>query len=95
MPQAALEDTPELEAIDHPSDPLLEGALRSLVASLPHRSRLVIVLRFQEDLSPAEIADVLEMPLGTVKSTLHRSLALLREKLERRQGTEKKNVEEI
>jgi RNA polymerase sigma-70 factor (ECF subfamily) len=41
-------------------------------------------LRYQEDLDPAEIADILEMPLGTVKSHLQRSLALLREKLERR-----------
>jgi len=41
-------------------------------------------LRYQEDLDPAEIADILEMPLGTVKSHLQRSLLLLREKLERR-----------
>ena len=43
-----------------------------------------MILRYQEDLDPAEIADILEMPLGTVKSHLQRSLALLREKLERR-----------
>jgi len=45
---------------------------------------MVMVMRYQEDLDPAEIAELLEMPLGTVKSHLQRSLALLREKLERR-----------
>jgi len=43
-----------------------------------------MVMRYQEDMDPAEIAEVLEMPLGTVKSHLQRSLSLLREKLQRR-----------
>jgi len=34
-------------------------------------------------LEPAEIADLLEIPVGTVKSSLHRALALLRGKMER------------
>jgi RNA polymerase sigma-70 factor (ECF subfamily) len=42
-----------------------------------------VILRFQEDLQPAEIAETLDIPLGTVKSNLHRSLAVLRGKLER------------
>jgi RNA polymerase sigma-70 factor (ECF subfamily) len=54
-----------------------------LVARLPERSRLIVILRFQEDLEPAEIAETLGIPLGTVKSNLHRSLALLRGRLER------------
>jgi RNA polymerase sigma-70 factor (ECF subfamily) len=45
---------------------------------------MVMVLRYQEDLDPSEIAETLSMPLSTVKSHLQRSLALLREKLERR-----------
>jgi RNA polymerase sigma-70 factor, ECF subfamily len=65
-------------------DVFRDEMLRRMVASLPDAARAVMVLRYQEDLDPAEIADVLEMPLGTVKSHLHRSLALLREKLERR-----------
>jgi RNA polymerase sigma-70 factor (ECF subfamily) len=67
-----------------PGDPLLSDVLRRLIASLPESPRAVMVLRYQEDLDPAEIADILDMPLGTVKSHLQRSLTLLREKLERR-----------
>ena len=40
-----------------------------------------MILRFQEDLDPGEIAETLDMPLNTVKSHLHRSLSLLRDKL--------------
>jgi RNA polymerase sigma-70 factor (ECF subfamily) len=50
---------------------------------------MVMVLRYQEDLDPAEISEVLGMPVGTVKSHMQRSLALLREKLARRGCGEK------
>jgi DNA-directed RNA polymerase specialized sigma24 family protein len=39
------------------------------------------VLRYQEDLDPAEICQLLEMPLNTVKSHLRRALEVLRERL--------------
>ena len=45
---------------------------------------MVVVLRYQEDLQPTEIAELLGMPVSTVKSHLHRSLALLRGRLEKR-----------
>ena len=48
------------------------------VASLPPRQRAVIVLRYYEQLSEREIADVLGCSTGTVKSTAHRALASLR-----------------
>jgi hypothetical protein len=41
----------------------------------------VVVLRFQEDLSEAEVARLLQLPLGAVKSTSRRALARLREQL--------------
>ena len=63
---------------------MLGAALRRLIASLPEAPRMVMILRYQEDLDPSEIAAILQMPVGTVKSHLQRSLALLREKLERR-----------
>ncbi len=48
------------------------------VRRLPHRQRAVIVLRYEMQLSDAEIASSLRLPIGTVKSTLHRAIARLR-----------------
>ena len=48
------------------------------VRRLPTRQRNAITLRYELQLSDAEIAETLGMPLGTVKSTLHRALARLR-----------------
>lgn len=60
------------------TDPLLERRLRSLLGELPPAARAVVLLRYQEDLDPVEIARTLKMPLNTVKSHLRRSLAQLR-----------------
>jgi RNA polymerase sigma-70 factor, ECF subfamily len=65
------------------ADPLLEERLEQLVASLPPVPRSVLVMRYQEDLSPDEIAEVLNMPVATVKSHLQRTLRLLRAKAAR------------
>lgn len=78
-----LERAPEPASSGPAPDPLLTGALRRLIARLPERSKMIVILRFQEELEPAEIADVLGIPLGTVKSNLHRSLGLLRARLDR------------
>jgi len=83
-PQVALEAVAEPAAAVAPGDPLLGDLLRRLIASLPEAPRMVMVMRYQEDLEPAEIAELLDMPVGTVKSHWQRSLALLRGKLERR-----------
>ncbi len=82
----ALEDAPELSVDGDPGDPMLRGRLRVLIASLPEAPRMVMVLRYQEELMPEEIARVMDMPVRTVKSHLHRSLAMLREKIERSMG---------
>lgn len=83
-PQVALADVAEPVAGVRPGDPLLSELLRKLISTLPEAPRMVMVLRYQEDLEPAEIAAALEMPVATVKSHLQRSLALLRGKLARR-----------
>ena len=83
-PKIALESVAEPAARSTPRDPLLSEVLRRLIATLAEAPRSVMILRYQEDLDPSEIAEVLDMPVGTVKSHLQRSLALLREKLERR-----------
>ena len=59
------------------ADPELDETWR-LVRLLPARQRAVLALRFYEDMTEAQIADVLGLRLGTVKSTLHRALARLR-----------------
>jgi RNA polymerase sigma factor (sigma-70 family) len=51
------------------------------VASLPARQRAVLVLRYHEDLPEAEVARLLRLPLGTVKSLAHRGLVRLRAEL--------------
>jgi RNA polymerase sigma-70 factor (ECF subfamily) len=49
--------------------------------TLPERQRAVVVLRHYQDMSLEEIAGTLGMSLGTVKSSLHRALARMRERL--------------
>lgn len=71
----------ELQSVIKDADPLLERKLKQLVADLPEAQRLVITLRYQEDLDPAEICRIVEMPINTVKSHLHRALTALRKKL--------------
>jgi RNA polymerase sigma-70 factor (ECF subfamily) len=85
-PEVSLEDGPEPREPEGAADPLLSRKLQALVQSLPEKPRLVVILRYQEDLMPEEIAKILEIPVRSVKSILHRSLAMLREKMERSMG---------
>ena len=52
-----------------------------LVCALPERQRAVVVLRYYEDLSEYETAEVLGCTVGTVKSRLARARAALRHAL--------------
>lgn len=63
------------------SDPMLAKRLRQVIAALPEKMRLVVILRYQEDAGLEEIAQTMRIPLNTVKSTLHRAHAILREKI--------------
>ena len=54
--------------------------LEHLLSTLPEAQRAALVLRYQEDMTPEEIATTVEAPLATVKSNLHRGLKLLRAK---------------
>lgn len=82
-PRVGLEGAPEPSVAAEERDPLLTNLLDRLIAKLPERSRMIVVLRFQEEMEPGEIAETLGIPVGTVKSNLHRALALLRGRMER------------
>jgi RNA polymerase sigma-70 factor (ECF subfamily) len=85
-PLWALEDVQEPAAPASTGDPMLRKALRQLIGTLPEQARMVMILRYQEDMDAGEIGEVLEMPVGTVKSHIQRSLKMLREKLSRKYG---------
>jgi RNA polymerase sigma factor (sigma-70 family) len=54
-------------------------AVRGALARLTDRQRAVLVLRVFDDLSEAQVAQVLNCAIGTVKSTMARAVARLRE----------------
>ena len=61
----------------------LEAALHRAIGELGQDRRIVLVLRDLEGLSYEEIAEALELELGTVRSRLHRARIELRDKLEK------------
>jgi len=62
-------------------DPRLE-TMRAAIAALPAASREVLLLRLQQELAYEEIAQVLDIPVGTVRSRLHQAVQRLREALQ-------------
>lgn len=70
--------TPDRIAEDHERRDVLQNA----IASLPDYQRAMIVLYHTEGKSYEEIAQALDLPVGTVKSRLNRARLFLREKLQ-------------
>jgi RNA polymerase sigma-70 factor (ECF subfamily) len=70
--------SPERRVLGQEIGERVDSALRIL----PERQRAIFVLRHYEELSLQEIAQALDMSLGTVKSSLHRAVARLRERLQ-------------
>jgi RNA polymerase sigma-70 factor (ECF subfamily) len=73
------EDGPEPPAALEESE--LRAFLHAQIAALPQSYRLLVSLRYQQDLSYAEIAEVVSMPLGSVKTGLFRAHERLRQAL--------------
>lgn len=61
----------------------LMNRVEQLLLTLPPAQRSVMLLRYQEDLEPEDIAIELRLPLATVRSHLQRGIKLLREKAQR------------
>ncbi len=83
-----MEATDRIEMLvqgETPEDELLErelaGYLRQELRSLPEKLQATLVLRKIDGLSYEEIAEVLGISLGTVKSRVHRARSLLKERL--------------
>ena len=73
----------ETHARDAFRDALARDEVGRLVQTLPPDQQMVVALRFWRDLPLEEIADRLDLPLGTVKSRLHYAMRALRRELDR------------
>lgn len=77
------DEMPDTPVADHTGRSELRDALHRLLDRLPARQRAFVVLRYVEDLTETEIAETLGVSVGTVKSTVSRAMAKLREEAER------------
>ncbi|WP_075620441.1 RNA polymerase sigma factor [Paenisporosarcina indica] len=60
--------------------------LERLIATLPNDERLIILLRYVNELSYDEISDLVEVPLSTVRNKLHRAKKKLRDRVRHEGG---------
>jgi RNA polymerase sigma-70 factor (sigma-E family) len=79
----ACDELPEPEPVTGGDDPAEQQALHDAmwraIMRLPARQRAMVVLRYYEDLSEVQTAEVLGVSVGTVKSAVSRALGKLRE----------------
>lgn len=59
----------------------MQSEIQQLIKELDFIYRQVVVLRYYYDMEDKEIAMILDIPVGTVKSRLHRAKVILREKI--------------
>jgi RNA polymerase sigma-70 factor (ECF subfamily) len=79
-------DDVELDGGDPFRAALARDAIGRALSALSQELRMVVVLRYWGDLSLAEIADRLRIPIGTVKSRHHAALQALRRRIEPAEG---------
>jgi len=75
VPTESLPDTARTDPYDVADD---QDELRRVLAELRPRVRTMLILRYIEDLTEAQVADLMGCSVGTVKSTVSRGLAALR-----------------
>ena len=78
--EVATDSLPDTVGASDAYDEGLGAEVWAVVQTLPRRARAVVVLRYYEQLSEAEIADLLGISVGTVKSQTSRALAALRDR---------------
>ena len=84
----AWEQVSEEEAADSDIEIALDAAtfdraLSALLKAMPPDPRMLFALRFEEELSLSEIAEIMHLPIGTVKSRCHYLVAHIKSKLHR------------
>jgi len=72
------DEIPDQATADYPVSSDVQESLRRAIDRLPHRMRAAVMLRYYEDMTEAEVAEVLGVSVGTVKSTVSRAVAKLR-----------------
>jgi len=72
------DELPDEAVADHTANSDLQEMLRRAVDRLPVRMRAAVMLRYYDDKTEAEVAEILGVSLGTVKSTVARAVARLR-----------------
>lgn len=77
------DELPDTPIADHTRRSELRDGLDRLLDRLPARQRAAVVLRFYEDLTETEVAEALGVSVGTVKSTVSRAIAKLRDEAAR------------
>ncbi len=78
-PEALYDEVPDRPGRDASADSDLHATLWAALAQLPTKQRAMVVLRYYEDLTEADIATIMGVSVGTVKSTTSRALAKLRD----------------
>jgi RNA polymerase sigma-70 factor (ECF subfamily) len=79
---ASHDDLPEKQIILSET----QQQIRKAIDALPEKYKAVVILRYLQDMSLQEISDVLDMPVTTVKTRVHRGREYLRKKLEPEPG---------
>jgi RNA polymerase sigma-70 factor (sigma-E family) len=79
--EVTTDSIPDQVGVDDRHDHGERSALWEFVQTLPRKQRAVVVLRYYEDLSEAEVAEILGISVGTVKSQSSRALAALRSRV--------------
>ena len=59
----------------------LQEALQQVLAALPPPLHMLFTLRYEEDLTVPQIAEIQQIPEGTVKSRLHKTMNIIRNRL--------------